>query len=54
MNEKDKVILELVRTALLMLVDAVERKLGVEERTADLRKRVRKLAYLESCQLTEN
>lgn len=47
MNNSDRVILQLVRTALLMLVDAVERKLELPERTVDLRKKYRKLAHGE-------
>lgn len=47
MNESDKIILEMVRTALLLLVDAVERKLELPERTADLRKKYKSLAHGE-------
>lgn len=57
MNEQDRKILEIVRTALLMLVDAVERKLEMPERTSDIRKRLKEsvleLARLRACQTTE-
>jgi hypothetical protein len=43
MSMNDREILMLVRQALLLLVDAVERKLGLPERTADLRKKLKEI-----------
>lgn len=44
MSMSDREILMLVRQALLLLVDAVERKLELADRTADIRKRLKELA----------
>lgn len=53
MTEKQTKFLKIVRQALLLIVDGIEELLEMPERTADLRKRVKELAYLESCQLKE-
>ncbi len=54
MNEADKVILELVRRALLLLVEAVEMKLDMKERTSDLRKKYKSLAHGEPLSTDRN
>ena len=54
MSDGDRELLKLLRQAFLLIVDVIERKLEMEERTADLRKRVKELARLQDLSQNRN